>query len=664
MNLKKIIEYAAGIIVLGTALVACNSGSGSPRSNGDQGYGQLVSGGKAESNPTLTYDTGGLVTNVNPISMAILNTSFATAVINPFTPQAYLKAQNESYINNTPSIFGLSSNEFVQYPPPDPIVTNKSYVAYQSGAAGVSAAGYDAIVYTTSGAPYVFAGGATSINTVSGLVVLPLGTDGVTPLTESQIKGVVLYFHPTVLSKAGVPSGIGNSHESLANGEPSWDDQSTFYTQFELASIYASDGYIVIAPDYIGQGIDTGTVHPYVLLPEPNALSGINMLQALNTYLQESYGINLANTKNKSLFISSYSEGGSYALKAASLLGGQYANVLANIGLTLKGTVGVSGVYDLTNAELPFAFDNAHNNPGYNYPSESNYWNASPGCEFTNPICQALIAESATYASYFQAWAQYDMASAKPPLGTYMVNTLVTYNYTPAAYNLVFRTPYADQRNCLEPASLGGTYNYVSCQNANIELSIESYYSPINQSYDVMNLFNTVGLDQHNIGDQLFNAAAYNGFFIGSYTNTPELIAALEQGIATNSVSPFINSSLLQDPFVMSLVAKADTYNLTVNTPVSLIAAKYDSTVTNLDYMSACGMLGANGNIHDNSINPSTGNSYVTCVHLVDNSQLFGNVNLFGDPTESLPIYMNHQALEATLQIAAHNQMVIYESAN
>ena len=179
----------------------------------------------------------------------------------------------------------------------------------------------------------------------------------------------------------------------------------------------------------------------------------------------------------------------------------------------------------------------------------------------------------------------------------------------------------------------------------------------MNASYDVMNLFNTTGLDQYNIGDQVFNAAAANKFFVSSYTNTPDLIDALETGVATNSVSSFIQPTLLTDPSIAALIYNADTYYLTTNSPVSLLSIKYDSTVTNLNWMSACGMLGANGNIHDNSP------GQVTCEQM-DNSQLFGNVSFFGDPSAAEPLYMNHLAMEAITQIAAHNQMVTNPPSN
>ncbi len=640
MNLKKFMGYAAGV-TLGAVIVACNGG-GSPRSNPNTNYGQLVSGGTAESNPALAAYLSALPfgsKSANPVSMASLNVIFSTVAINAFldpapNQQVALKKQNESYINDNPAIFGIEAPVKVETP-----FGPGGYVNHQASLANVSAAKYDYITYTTPGAPFMFTGNSASTEVVSGLVVLPLDSNN-NPLPESQIKGVVLYYHPTVLSKAGIPSGYGNKHESSAI---SLDDQSTFYTQFELSSIYASDGYIVIAPDYIGQGIDAAVVHPYVLLSEPNALSGMYMLKALDTYLQESYGIKLAKTKNKSLFISSYSEGAGYALKATNLIGGSYANIIENTGLSLKGTVGVSGAYDLTNQELPFGFDNV-NNPPNAYNTKLNPWNASPGCEPDNSICQDLMVADPTYTYKYRAWAQYEIATAKPPLGAYMVNTLVVYDYTPAAYNLVFVPPYASQSTCLNPASLISSFSNTNCTAANL------LASGMDASYNIMNLFNTKGIHQLNIADQVFNAAVANKYFVGDYTNTMDLFKALGEGVATNSASSFIQPSLLTDPGISALVRNADTYNLTTNTPVTLLSIKYDSVVTNLNWMSACGYLGANGNIHDNSP------GLVTCKQ-VDNSQLFANVSLFSTPSQSQPIYMNHPTIEAVMQIAAHNQM-------
>lgn len=57
-------------------------------------------------------------------------------------------------------------------------------------------------------------------------------------------KGVILYYHPTVFDNAGVPSNFSK------------DNQTSLIFDVTYAAIYVANGYIVVAPDYIGQGDD------------------------------------------------------------------------------------------------------------------------------------------------------------------------------------------------------------------------------------------------------------------------------------------------------------------------------------------------------------------------------------------------------------------------
>ncbi|MDE4959584.1 lysophospholipase, partial [Francisella tularensis subsp. holarctica] len=79
---------------------------------------------------------------------------------------------------------------------------------------------------------------------VSGLLMMPD--------TDSP-KGVILYYHTTVFDNSAVPSNFSN-------------DKSLIF-EVTYAAIYAANGYIVVAPDYIGQGDDSKNYHPYVLYP-------------------------------------------------------------------------------------------------------------------------------------------------------------------------------------------------------------------------------------------------------------------------------------------------------------------------------------------------------------------------------------------------------------
>ena len=611
MNLKKAFGYSTGVLTLLTALGGCNGGSSNVTPN--TAYGQLMSGGSAPPNPYFNYSTILPMTFGGPAS---LNGQFPKVAVNLNTAESGLQAVNIGYINAASNIFGLTGAESVN-----------NFVATQAAAAQVGAAKLDAITYTAPGAPYMFGGRSVSKEVISGLVIMPMNQAGTAPLAESQIKGVILYYHPTILSKAGVPSGIGNE---------SGDMGATFYSQFELASIYASAGYIVAATDYVGQGLDTGPAHPYVLFPETNALSGIYMLPALNQYLSESYGFNLESlaVNNRNLYISSYSEGGGYAMAATQLLNNSYANILQNTGLTLKRTVGGSGAYNLSQEMVPFAFANATNT---GFTDESNYWHMSPGCDATAGGASPAVCPDVDTQALEQALAQYQIATSKPPLGSYMVNALVTYDYTPAAYDLVLNKNFYNLTTCLNPASLtDDAFGFTSCTNLGYP------------SNSVSTLFNLNGLDQTTIVTELFFAAAGSsvngmGYFISNYPSTYPLIAALGSGVATNSVSPFINETLLVDPGIQALIRNADTYNITTTTPVSLLYLDYDSTITNRNSLSACSTIAAN-----------SGANLVHC-QSINNTQMWADIKLPG--LGAFPAYINHANMEAIMQMAAIHEI-------
>ncbi len=370
------------------------------------------------------------------------------------------------------------------------------------------------------------------------------------------------------------------------------------------------------------------------------------MLSALNTHLRESYAIDLGQINREStttprpnLYITSYSEGGGYALKASQLIQGSYANIVANTGLHLKRTIGISGAYDLTHQMLPFAFSDTTNGLTHG----SNQWSVSPGCDPHANIFSGLICSESTFYQLTQAAAQYQIATSKPSLAAYMVNAMVNYDYSPAAYNLVMVPAFAQQSTCMDPTSLTGTFSNTTCAAANAAIG----YPP--QSYTVQQLFNTVGINPGLISDQLFlSAAGSTGFFTGNNTNFLALMTALESGKSYNSVGSFIYPSLETDPGITALVANADTYSWTTTSPVDILYIKYDSTVTNLNSKSACGYLGNYG------LKNNSAPGMVACTE-VDNSNLWADETLGGS---KLPIYMNHSSVEVVMHMVALNKIL------
>jgi len=177
--------------------------------------------------------------------------------------------------------------------------------------------------------------------TVSGGIVVP-------EIGASSIKGIVLYFHGTTVQRTNIPSNF------ITPANPNGNNQGML-----LAAIWASQGYVVVMPDYIGLGVDTADPHPYVAYPVENAQSALAMVKAARKYLAG----NLKGTVP--LFITGYSEGGAYALQAAHLMqdNPRYASVLK---VELKDVVPISGAFDLTGTMLPYLF--------YNISSANNPW--------------------------------------------------------------------------------------------------------------------------------------------------------------------------------------------------------------------------------------------------------------------------------------------------
>lgn len=77
------------------------------------------------------------------------------------------------------------------------------------------------------------------------------------PETE-YIKGIIAYFHPTVFGKWNSPSSLNETYKAIAG-------------------FFASQGYAVVMPDYLGYANDPDQ-HPYVLYPQQTVRGTVNLL--------------------------------------------------------------------------------------------------------------------------------------------------------------------------------------------------------------------------------------------------------------------------------------------------------------------------------------------------------------------------------------------------
>lgn len=177
---------------------------------------------------------------------------------------------------------------------------------------------------------------------VSGAVLVPE--------TDQPLKGVVLFYHYTILDKNNFPSNF--------NG----DD---FQLSHLMASTIAADGYIVLMPDYLGFGADQNNVHPYILYPEENALSGLYMLKPVESMLMQ---YSFKQKQNKiPLFLSGYSEGGAYSLWAAKIYQDNMG-YFEQLGYNLEKTVPILGAYNMSKVTWNYVLksqSNDHQAPDY-----------------------------------------------------------------------------------------------------------------------------------------------------------------------------------------------------------------------------------------------------------------------------------------------------------
>ena len=163
--------------------------------------------------------------------------------------------------------------------------------------------------------------------TVSGGLILPVLTD------TTKIKGVIMYFHGTTFDK----STVGSNYES--DGEVR-----------AAAAVFATQGYIVVLPDYVGQGVDWADVHPYVLYPKISVQTALDMLVAVKPIIQKTY----SPTAPLKLFSAGYSEGGAYSLWFNSVIQNKPSSL--DSFYTLTHSVGMEGAYSASDVTNGFLF--------------------------------------------------------------------------------------------------------------------------------------------------------------------------------------------------------------------------------------------------------------------------------------------------------------------
>lgn len=159
---------------------------------------------------------------------------------------------------------------------------------------------------------------------VSGLVAIPATRD---------IKGVVSWQHgtntyrPNSISKPSIPEGLG------------------------VAALFASDRYIMVAPDYIGLGTSTRR-HPYYHWPS-TVSTVVDLLHIAELMLES-----IADRPDHDLYLAGFSQGGGATAAVQRSL--EQDNPT---GLRLSAAATISGAFNLSEISLPHAIES--DNPFY-----------------------------------------------------------------------------------------------------------------------------------------------------------------------------------------------------------------------------------------------------------------------------------------------------------
>lgn len=128
----------------------------------------------------------------------------------------------------------------------------------------------------------------------SGALLIPTTTEAV-PLISQQ--------HGTIRSDTDAPSNYGTGSES-----------------YSIASLFASNGYIIACPDYIGYGTSKNIVHPYEHR-ESLAQASLDMIRASAEFIKQEK-VNW----NKKLMITGYSQGGFATMSLQKKIEEQFPN--------------------------------------------------------------------------------------------------------------------------------------------------------------------------------------------------------------------------------------------------------------------------------------------------------------------------------------------------
>lgn len=188
--------------------------------------------------------------------------------------------------------------------------------------AGTPACGVDFYYFK-----YWTVGPDNSAQQASGALMVPTGPAA--PCTGP--RPIVLYAHGTATESAYNIAAISDTSNS-ANSESAL-----------VAAVFAAQGYIVVAPNYLGYDISTLGYHPYLIGGE-NAVVMMDALTAARTALLSTF--TPATSDSGKLYVTGYSEGGYVAMATVKAM--QAAGAVVTASAPSSGPYALGAQLDAT----------------------------------------------------------------------------------------------------------------------------------------------------------------------------------------------------------------------------------------------------------------------------------------------------------------------------
>lgn len=178
-------------------------------------------------------------------------------------------------------------------------------------------------------------GGGNEAN-ASAAIMVPTASSNPTAQAATCVgqRPIVLYAHGTTVEKDFNIANVVDASGGVTGEVNAGSGQATL-----LAALFAAQGYVVIAPNFVGYDSSTTSYHPYLNHDQQakdmvdSLIAGRKALAALASTYQS--------TDSGKLFVTGFSQGGSVALATQKLM--QASN------LSYTAAAPISGAYQLTN---------------------------------------------------------------------------------------------------------------------------------------------------------------------------------------------------------------------------------------------------------------------------------------------------------------------------